>query len=236
VTADREKALLALEQRLGYRFRDRGLLDRALTHTSYANESLVGGAPHNEPLEFLGDAVLSLAIAEMLHSRHPHVREGAKTRARARLVGDAALARRAVRLGLPALLRLGRGEEKTGGRNKDRLASDAYEAVIAAIHLDGGFDAAAGVVRAQFEDEFAGTELFVSGDHKSALQERLQGEGRAVPDYVVVAEETGPQTRFRVECRIDGVARGDGTASTKRRAQQEAARQALEWMRQGAGR
>lgn len=236
MTPEREAALHALEERLGYRFRDLTLLDRALTHTSYAHRFAVDESAHYEQLEFLGDAVLSLAVAEMLHERFPDVREGDKTRARARLVGDAAQARRAVGLGLPALLQLGRSEEKTGGRRKDRLAGDAYEAVMAAVHLDGGFEAAARVVRAQVGDALDDPDLFASGDHKGALQEHLHARGRARPEYVLTEEVLGPRPRFRMECRIDGVTRGEGAGSTKRAAQQQAARQALDAIRAEEGR
>lgn len=228
MTGEREAELRRLEARLGYRFADLGLLDRALTHASLANErpGLVGA--DNEPLEFLGDAVLGFVVTDLLHRRDPEGAEGPKSRRRARLVSAPSLARRAAELGLPDLLRLGRGEEKTGGRGKTALWADAYEALLAALYLDGGFEAVHRFVRAEFasEVEAASDEL---EDPKSRLQERLQGEGRPVPRYAVVAEE-GPshRRRFRVECRLDDGTVTGGEGYSKKEAQQEAARAALQ--------
>jgi ribonuclease-3 len=226
VTPDREARLRALEERLGHRFRDLSLLDRALTHTSHAHEALQDGTGHNEALEFLGDAVIGLLVAEMVHERDREGREGGMSKSRAQLVAARSLARRAAALGLPELLRLGRGEEKTGGRQKQALWADAFEAVVAALYLDGGLPAAAQLVRR----EFAGLEGAAGqgGDAKSALQEALQARGETVPDYVVIAEE-GPdhRKRFRVQCRIAGVVAGEGEGFSKKEAQQEAARRAL---------
>ena len=165
-------ALVALAGRLGHTFRDIGLLHRALTHKSITNED--GGSAHNEPLEFLGDAVLGFLVADLLHRQNPDGPEGDKSRARAALVSAASLAPRAAALGLSGLLVLGRGEEKTGGRRKERLSANAFEAVVAAVYLDGGIEAAAelrreGVWRCRLEAELS------DADHKSALQERLQG-------------------------------------------------------------
>jgi ribonuclease-3 len=228
VSPEREARLQALEDRLGYRFADLSLLDRALTHASRANESLAG-LPDNEPLEFLGDSVLGFIVADLLHRRDPDGDEGTKSKARAHLVSATSLARRAADLGLPELLLLGRGEEKTGGRQKTALWVNAYEALIAALYLDGGIEAAHRFVR----DEF-GTELLAGGDllardHKSALQERLQAAGDPVPDYVVVGEE-GPshRRRFRIQCLVRGEAVSEGEGYSKKEAQQEAARKALE--------
>jgi len=230
VTKEREDALRILEQRLGYRFNDLGLLDRALTHTSRANEDVSGRVRHNEPLEFLGDAVLGMVVADLLHRRDPEGAEGRKSKVRARLVSAASLARRAQDLGLPALLLLGRGEEKTGGRGKTALWADAYEALIAALHLDGGFEAAHRFVRDEFsrdlEDSAAGP------DAKSELQELLQAQGQALPDYDVVAEE-GPshRRRFRVACKVDGRVIAEGEGHSKKEAQQQAALRALVQLR-----
>ncbi len=138
---ERTAALRTLEGRLGHRFSDLALLDRALTHSSHAHEELVGAAHHNEPLEFLGDAVLGFLVADLLHRRDPEGDEGRKSKVRARLVSAASLASSASELGLPELLLLGRGEEKTGGRQKSALWADAFEAVIAALYLDGGLEA-----------------------------------------------------------------------------------------------
>ena len=223
----REAALRSLEERLGHRFADRSLLERALTHTSRANESLQRRTPHNEPFEFLGDAILGFLVAELLHRKDPDGDEGRKTRARAALVSAAGLARRAAVLGLPELILLGRGEEKSGGRKKAALWADAYEAVIAALYLDGGLEPAR-----QFVENEMGAELLTPAlharDFKSALQEKLQARGAPVPDYVVV-EETGPahRKRYRVECRVLDRTLAVGEGHSKKEAQQDAARQAL---------
>jgi ribonuclease-3 len=223
----REAALRSLEERLGHRFADRSLLERALTHTSRANESLQRRTPHNEPFEFLGDAILGFLVAELLHRKDPDGDEGRKTRARAALVSAAGLARRAAVLGLPELILLGRGEEKSGGRKKAALWADAYEALIAALYLDGGLEPAR-----QFVENEMGAELLTPAlharDFKSALQEKLQARGAPVPEYVVV-EETGPahRKRYRVECRVLDRTLAVGEGHSKKEAQQDAARQAL---------
>ncbi len=225
--SERELPLRALETKIGHRFSDLALLDRALTHTSRANEDPTGTVRHNEALEFLGDAVLGLVVTDLLHRRDPEGHEGAKSRVRAHLVSAPSLASHAAELGLPDLLQLGRGEEKTGGRNKTALWADAYEALIAALYLDGGFEAAHRFVRDEFAHDFDG-EGAAGRDHKSALQELLQGRGQAVPDYVVAAEQ-GPshRPRFRVQCVLEGLVFSEGEGFSKKAAQQDAARQAL---------
>jgi ribonuclease-3 len=222
--------LHALEDRLGYRFTSLQLLDRALTHTSWANEAVAADGPgHNESLEFLGDAVLGFVVADLLHRRDPDGDEGIKSKARAQLVSAHSLARRAAELGLPDLLLLGRGEEKTGGRKKTALWADAYEALIAALYLDGGLEVAHRFVRDEFAKDLDAGVSPVSRDYKSALQEVLQGRGEPVPEYVVVAEE-GPSHRryFRIHCLIRGEAVGEGEGYSKKAAQQQAARRALQ--------
>jgi ribonuclease-3 len=223
----RAEDLQALQERMGYRFQEVSLLDRALTHASHAHEHAASGAGHNEALEFLGDAVLGFAVADLLHHREPGGAEGVKSKRRAALVSAPSLAARAQRLGVPALLRLGRGEEKTGGRKKANLWANAYEAVIAAIYLDGGLAAALRFVSGEFANDIGRDDL-PAEDAKSALQELLQARGEPVPSYGVVAEE-GPSHRrhFRVECRVGGEAIGVGEGSSKKAAQQEAARAAL---------
>ncbi len=230
MTPGREAELRRLEERLGYRFKDLELLDRALTHTSRANEEPRDAVGHSEPLEFLGDAVLGLIVTDVLHRRDPDGSEGGKTKARAQIVSAPSLARRAAALGLPELLLLGRGEEKTGGRKKTALWADAYEALIAALYLDGGLDAAHRFVRDEFRADLHG-EAVPAQDYKSALQERLQARGEAVPEYVVIAEE-GPshRPRFRVQCVVRGRALAEAEGHSKKEAQQEAARKALEAM------
>jgi ribonuclease III len=229
VTPEREARLRSLEDRLGHRFLSLSLLDRALTHTSAAHEVLEDGAGHNEALEFLGDAVIGFVVAETLHQRDPEGHEGGKSKLRAHLVAARSLAGRAAAAGLPELLRLGRGEEKTGGRLKQALWADAYEAVVAALYLDGGLEAAARFVRRDLAEALeAAAAHDPGGDAKSALQELLQARGAAVPEYVVIAEE-GPDHRklFRVQCRIGGEIAGEGIGHSKKEAQQDAARRAL---------
>jgi ribonuclease-3 len=229
VTGERERQLRELEERLGHRFADLSLLDRALTHASRAHEDGLRGTGDNEPLEFLGDAVLGLLVTDLLHRRDPNGAEGSKSRRRSQLVSASSLARRADGLGLPALLLLGRGEEKTGGRGKTALWANAYEALVAALYLDGGFEAARRFARDEFSPSLEDDE---AADAKSALQELMQAEGRPRPEYRIAAEEgPGHQRRFRVECRLDDGTLGEGEGSSKKAAQQEAARRALERLR-----
>ena len=222
-----------LETALGYTFRDRGLLEHALTHRSRVHEDASGGVVDNESLEFLGDAVLGLIIADRLFREFPDCDEGRKSKLRALLVSGPALARRGERLGLGEHLILGRGEEKTGGRDKPSLIANTFEAVVAAVYLDGGLQAAEDFVEGQFrealDDVRAGR--MVSGvvaDHKSALQEWLQAHGRPLPEYRLVAEH-GPDHRklFEVELWVgeEAVARAEGR--NKKEAEQQAAATAL---------
>ena len=232
MTPEREAVLHVLEERLGHHFADLSLLDRALTHSSHAHEDPSGARRHNQALEFLGDAVLGFLVADLLHRRDPDADEGTKTKLRARLVSAGSLARHAAELGLPELLLLGRGEEKTGGRTNPALAADAYEALVASLYLDGAIETAQSFVNAEFAPELAAISQAPDVDHKSALQEVLQARGEPVPEYEVVVEEPlGRRTRFVVRCVIRGrpVAEGDGF--TKKEAQQDAARKALDAVR-----
>jgi ribonuclease-3 len=223
-----------LEQQIGYRFRDPGLLEHALTHRSSVHEDVSGGVFDNESLEFLGDAVLGFVIADMLFRHFPQHNEGQKSKIKAWIVSEPSLAQLASDLGLGDYLILGRGEEKSGGRHKQALLADGFEALIAAMYLDGGVDAAREFVTRQFrplidEGAGAGDEAAYTSDYKSALQERLQSEERGLPEYRLVGE-TGPahRKRFEVEVWIGGepVARGEGRS--KKRAEQEAARAVLQ--------
>jgi ribonuclease-3 len=221
----------ALQDAAGYRFRDRGVLEHALTHRSRANEDVTGGVIDNESLEFLGDAVLGFVIAELLFRRYPDRDEGEKSKMKAALVSTHALARQAARLGLGEHLLLGRGEEKSGGRRKRALLADGYEALIAAVYLDGGVEAVRGFILREFEpllDGVAGA-VTIGDDHKSALQETLQGRGEPLPEYVVTAED-GPAHRrlFRVEVRVQGRVLAEAEGRTKKEAEREAARKAIE--------
>jgi ribonuclease III len=224
-----ERAIADLEQRIGYRFRDVGLLEHALTHKSKAHEDATGGVVDNESLEFLGDAVLGFVVADLLYREFPHFQEGQKSEAKAALVSTAALAELAQRIGLGAYLLLGRGEEKTGGRHKQALLADGCEAVIAAVYLDGGVDAARNFILGELRDEIEHVRSpdFLR-DFKSALQERLQADGRPLPEYEVTAER-GPDhdKRFHVTVRVSGVVLADSEGRTKKEAEQLAARHAL---------
>lgn len=237
-----------------YKFKDPGLLTLALTHSSLAYESNPEGTPDpgsdNERLEFLGDAVLGLVVAEALYQRLPALREGDLTRLRASLVSSRHLAQVGQRIQLGPMLLLGRGEAHSGGHKKPALLANALEAVIAALYLDGGLAAAREFIDRHIIEPAEASLLGVLhssepfsgavGDYKSALQERLQAAGHGQPQYVLTAQ-SGPdhQKRFRIEVRVAGstgalltLAGADG--STKKQAQQEAARLAFARLLSGA--
>jgi ribonuclease-3 len=227
----------SLQQAIEYRFRDRGLLEHAMTHTSRANEDVSGGVTDNESLEFLGDAVLGFVIADLLFHAFPGSTEGQKSKVKAWLVSTATLARQAERLTLGDHLLLGRGEEKTGGRRKQALLADGYEALLAAIYLDGGVEEARAFITREFEpliDEVRrhGT---TGGDYKSALQEYLQSREETLPDYRL-AGTVGPDHRklFRVQVAIRDEVLAEAIGASKKEAEQEAARLALERLRPGS--
>ena len=219
---------------MGYRFKDRGLLEHALTHKSRAAEDASGGVADNESLEFLGDAVLGLVVADLLFHAYPASDEGQKSKIKASVVSTQALARRADEMQLGAHLLLGRGEEKTGGRFKQALLADAYEALIAAVYLDGGLPAAAAFLERELSDaieEGAGQSV-VGQDYKSALQERVQALGRSLPEYRVAAE-SGPDHRkvFTVEVIVAGETLGsadrEGEKSSRAGSREIGARQVV---------
>ena len=218
-----------LQQRIQYRFRDRGLLEHALTHKSRAAEDASGGIADNESMEFLGDAVLGLIVADALFRQYPLYNEGQKSKIKASIVSTQSLARHAEQLRLGDHLILGRGEEKTGGRLKPALLADAYEALIAAIYLDGGLDAASTFLLREFKQalDVTGAPGF-SQDYKSTLQERLQALGHPLPEYRV-SGETGPDHRkmFSVDVIVAGTVLGSASGKAKKEAEQEAARLAL---------
>ena len=223
-----------LERRIGYRFKDRGLLEHALTHRSRVHEDASGGVFDNESMEFLGDSVLGFAIADMLFREFPQHNEGQKSKLKASLVSAASLARLAAQLELGTFLILGRGEEKTGGRFKHAIIADCYEALIAAIFLDGGIEPARRFIQTQFaalieEARRTGAEAAFTDDWKSALQEWLQSRGRGLPAYRL-AEELGPahRRRFVVEVVVEGEAIARAEGKSKKEAAQAAAKAALE--------
>ena len=220
----------ALEARLGYAFRDRGLLEHALTHKSKAHEDPSGGVADNESLEFLGDAVLGLVVAEALFRSFPRYSEGQKSKIKANLVSTASLAEMAERLDLGEHMILGRGEEKTGGRHKQALLADTCEALIAAIYLDGGLDPARAFLMREFASgiEDARQPEYFGRDHKSRLQERLQAQGKPLPSYRI-SGEVGPDHRklFHVDVFVGDEMIAQGAGRTKKEAEQEGAKLAL---------
>src|SRR5687767_14440845 len=223
-----------LERTIGYRFRDRGLLEHALTHRSRVHEDASGGVFDNESLEFLGDSILGFVIADMLFREFPQHNEGQKSKLKASIVSATSLARLGEKIQLGSFLILGRGEEKTGGRRKHALIADCYEALIAAIYLDGGFEPVRAFINRQFQalvDEArrSGVEASFTEDYKSALQEFLQREGKGLPEYRL-AVETGPPHRrsFEVEVVVGGVAISRAEGRSKKAAAQSAAKLALE--------
>jgi ribonuclease-3 len=225
----------ALQQAIGYRFRDRGLLEHAMTHTSRANEDVSGGVHDNESMEFLGDAVVGFVIADVLFREFPNFDEGEKSKTKAALVSTATLARQAERLNLGEHLLLGRGEEKTGGRRKQALLADGYEALIAAIYLDGGIEHVRAFIVREFAPLFAEVQqhgIAGSQDYKSALQELLQAREQPLPEYRLVGT-MGPDHRklFQVEVVVNGEALAESTGPSKKEAEQDAARAALDKLR-----
>ena len=207
----------ALQEAIGYTFRQHSLFKQALTHPSM-------GPHHNQRLEFLGDAVLELCVSEKIYAQHPEMHEGAMTQLRQRLVREESLAEAAGRIGLGEYLLMDKSCASTGGRQNPSVLCDAFEAVLAAVYLDGGLDAARSVVLRLLGD-CSQTGI---NDAKSALQEYLQGEGRDMPAYATVGEAGPPHERvFTAAVLIEGreIARGEG--KSKKRAEQEAAAAAL---------
>jgi ribonuclease III len=223
-----------LERRIGYRFRDRGMLEHALTHRSRVHEDASGGVFDNESMEFLGDSVLGFVIADMLFREFPQHNEGQKSKLKSLIVSSTSLARLAEKIDLGEYLILGRGEEKTGGRRKQALIADCYEALIAAIHLDGGIEAARAFIERQFADLIeearrTGAHAAFTEDYKSALQEWLQAHDRGLPSYRLAAE-IGPAHRklFDVEVVVEGEAVARAEGKSKKEAAQAAAKLVLE--------
>ena len=204
----------ALQEALGYHFHKASLLEQALTHTSYANENREGCHGHNERLEFLGDSILGFVVAEYLYRSFPNRPEGELTRMRAELVCERSLAVMAQEINLGPHLRLGKGEERSGGRSRPSILSDACEAIMAAAYLDGGFEAARGIVYRHVLDRVG--ESTHSGDYKTILQELVQREKNQTLSYQLV-EESGPDhdKRFTVAVLRNGEAVGRGTGHAK---------------------
>ncbi len=219
----------ALQQRLGWHFSQPALLTRALTHRSF-------GADHNERLEFLGDAVLSLAISRLLFEQFGGSDEGDLTRVRAHLVREDSLHRAALALGLPAVVRLSEGEARGGGAQRPSILADAVEALIGATFVDGGFDPALDVVRRLFAEQIDGAETDrFSKDPKTELQEWLQARRLAVPSYRIVATKGQAHAQtFEVECAVPALSLAElGHGRSRRSAEQEAAQRMLEVLKSG---
>ena len=217
-----------LEQAIGYRFKNITLLQNALAHSSYANERWHDSLKSNERLEFLGDSILGMVVADHLYKTFPDRPEGELTRMRADMVCEQSLARIADRIGLGNHLLLGHGEEQGGGRGRASILADAVESVIAATYLDGGMDAARRFIETFVLCNVPVTRL-QTVDYKTRLQERVQQKKAQVLSYALIGE-TGPDhdKRFTVSVSLNGKEVGQGTGSSKKRAEQEAARAAME--------
>jgi ribonuclease III len=222
----------ALQKRLGYQFRDESLLRLALTHPSVAHESGAAEA-HNQRLEFLGDAVLQLVLTQKLYGQFPAQDEGPLTKARAQMVNRKTLAERARALGLGAHLILGRGEETSGGRDRVSALADAFEALLGAIFLDGGFDAAREIILREFSAAFGELDALPNIENpKGELQELLQAKSPAAPEYQTVSA-TGPDHDRVFECLVlhEGVELARGSGKSKKAAESNAALAALRILR-----
>jgi ribonuclease-3 len=222
--AERKQDLSSLQRELGYQFSDPDLLMRCLTHVS---RSAGSKQSHNETLEFLGDAVLSLAVSDLLMRRFPGKTEGDLSKMRASLVNASSLAEKASRIGLGPLLRMGKGEERSGGREKASILAGAFEAVLGGVYWEGGYDAARGVVERYFAPDIKQRKLGQE-DYKTRLQEISQMLYHAPPTYTLIAE-SGPDhaKRFVTELVIGGKILGRGEGKSKKQAEQEAAKRAL---------
>ncbi len=222
--------LVEFQEKIGYHFNNPRLLVMALTHSSYANEKRMSRLANNERLEFLGDAVLELVSSEFLYEKYPQQPEGSLTRTRASMVCEQTLAFCTRELALGSYLLLGKGEELTGGRERKSVLSDALEAVIGAIYLDGGFASAKEFIFKFVLNDMEHKQLFF--DSKTILQEVIQGHHEGELNYQLV-EESGPDhdKKYVVEARVDGRALGRGEGRTKKSAEQEAAYQALLYLK-----
>jgi ribonuclease-3 len=218
-----------LEEKIGYVFTDKKLLQTALTHSSYANEHAAQGCESYERLEFLGDSILGAVTANYLYRHEPRLPEGRMTRLRAELVCETALHKVALSLGLGRYMRLGRGEENTGGRERASILADMVESIIAALYLDSGIDEARRFIMETVLSDVVITEAHRSADYKTELQELVQQRPNRHISYELVGE-SGPDhdKRFVFTVSIDGVITGRGEGRTKKEAEQMAARTALE--------
>ena len=230
-----------LEEAIGYRFQNQELLVCSLTHSSFAHEknlesknNKTGAAlSHYEQMEFLGDAVVDLVIGHLLMNKFPEAPEGDLSRLRARLVNINQLSRLAKEIGLDRWVRLGKGEETTGGRNKSSILSDIYEAVCAAVYLDGGFSAAFDLIKCHFQKILESADLeLIEQDYKTQLQEMVQADFKKTPKYRLVTE-SGPdhEKTFEIEVMINSRLTARGSGKSKKEAEQDAAQNALAIMK-----
>jgi ribonuclease III len=224
-----------LQEALAYAFGDISLLRQALTHRSYANESVGTQIRHNERLEFLGDAVLNLTLSDLLLKKYPNLSEGPLSKIRAGLVNEKKLADLSLQLNLGAFLLMGKGEERTGGRSKPSVLANTFEAVLGAIFLDGGYLSASFFVDHLFQGYLLEDQVLSVQDYKTLLQEYCQGKLKTVPAYSVFREE-GPDHKkiFHVEVKIQDRVISKGKGRTKKEAQQGAAEKALLRLRRKA--
>jgi ribonuclease-3 len=224
-----QRDLSDFEERIGHEFQSRDLLTRALTHKSYSHEARQENIQDNETFEFLGDSVLGFVIGDVLFRKFPSLDEGPLSKIKAYLVSANSLAAKARDYGMGEVIYLGVGEEKSGGRKKESLLANVFEAMLAAVYLDGGIDPARALIERSFATDVQSidAEDLLFQDYKTALQELAQGKGLQLPDYNVI-DEVGPDhdKRFIVEVKVGSLlARGEG--SSKKEAQQEAAKHAL---------
>lgn len=220
----------SLEEKLGYKFKNRKLLENALMHSSYANE-VRNGTSSNERLEFLGDSVLSIIVSDYIYKNFPKLPEGELTRMRASLVCEKTLCTFSRELGVGEYLMLGKGEDKGGGRERDSILADAFEAILAAIYLDGGMEPARKHALRYIMRELNHTEDEGFKDYKTALQEIIQRNPEEAVNYILTGE-SGPDhdKRFMVEVHLNSNVIGKGSGRNKKQAEQMAAKQALELM------
>ncbi len=224
--------LVELEQKIQYTFKDKAVLEESLRHSSFVNEQVLSGMRDNERLEFLGDAVLSLIVGHLLMRHYPELREGELSRMRARLVNEDQLAAVARQCDLGAHIMLGKGELQTNGYNKSSILADTFEALLAAVYLDGGFDAAFRLIESRFSNLILSEGISMADqDYKSQLQELVQTTQMEMPNYRVISE-SGPDhdKTFSVQMTIREILT-EGNGRSKKLAEQEAARKALHILR-----
>lgn len=225
-----QRELLQLEQLIGHAFQSQALLEQAMTHPSFLHENEEVYGRDYQRLEFLGDAILGMLLAEMLCIRYPDWEEGPLSQLRSRLAGQDVLADRARTLNLGEYIRLGRGEELSAGRDKDSILADVLEALVAALYLDAGLAVARSLIEKLFDGLAASPQTLMLGrDFKSELQEFLSSHGRSLPEYRLLDESGPPHDRqFYFQILIDGQPVGEGQGKSKKTAQQSAAAEALE--------